>query len=211
MPQKKNPDAYELMRGKSGRLIGDLNAAAHHPQRPTSWLLQRSTGGQRTTLRRGRRRPRDARRTSGDAPYGSLRRRQDGCGPPGGSRWRRSSPTSLRGRGVPFREAHHAVGGWSGGAKSSGCRWRRRRQKNWRRHTPRSRNSRETYAAGSVSNKKSPGSTSPESVEAQLAAARRFLDDERPGERPGRGFPPDPVGYIMRRVDTPSGGQRECE
>src|SRR5918992_1051887 len=26
MPQKKNPDAYELMRGKTGRLIGDLNA-----------------------------------------------------------------------------------------------------------------------------------------------------------------------------------------
>ncbi|MGH3146585.1 MAG: argininosuccinate lyase, partial [Rubrobacter sp.] len=26
MPQKKNPDAYELMRGKSGRLIGDLGA-----------------------------------------------------------------------------------------------------------------------------------------------------------------------------------------
>src|SRR5215204_1905953 len=25
MPQKKNPDAYELMRGKTGRLIGDLN------------------------------------------------------------------------------------------------------------------------------------------------------------------------------------------
>jgi argininosuccinate lyase len=25
MPQKKNPDAYELMRGKAGRLIGDLN------------------------------------------------------------------------------------------------------------------------------------------------------------------------------------------
>jgi argininosuccinate lyase len=26
MPQKKNPDAYELMRGKTGRLIGGLNA-----------------------------------------------------------------------------------------------------------------------------------------------------------------------------------------
>jgi argininosuccinate lyase len=26
MPQKKNPDAYELMRGKAGRLIGDLHA-----------------------------------------------------------------------------------------------------------------------------------------------------------------------------------------
>src|SRR3712207_6759317 len=26
MPQKKNPDAYELMRGKAGRLIGDMNA-----------------------------------------------------------------------------------------------------------------------------------------------------------------------------------------
>ena len=26
MPQKKNPDAYELMRGKAGRLIGNLNA-----------------------------------------------------------------------------------------------------------------------------------------------------------------------------------------
>jgi argininosuccinate lyase len=29
---------------------------------------------------------------------------------------------------------------------------------------------------GSVANKRSPGSTSPESVEAQLGAARRFLD-----------------------------------
>src|ERR671917_236419 len=26
MPQKKNPDAYELLRGKAGRLVGDLNA-----------------------------------------------------------------------------------------------------------------------------------------------------------------------------------------
>src|SRR3712207_3354818 len=26
MPQKKNPDACELMRGKAGRLISDLNA-----------------------------------------------------------------------------------------------------------------------------------------------------------------------------------------
>ena len=26
MPQKKNPDALELLRGKSGRLIGNLTA-----------------------------------------------------------------------------------------------------------------------------------------------------------------------------------------
>ena len=32
MPQKKNPDAYELMRGKAGRLIGDLNAVLRHAQ-----------------------------------------------------------------------------------------------------------------------------------------------------------------------------------
>ena len=33
MPQKKNPDIAELVRGKSGRVFGDLMTLAHHDER----------------------------------------------------------------------------------------------------------------------------------------------------------------------------------
>jgi hypothetical protein len=31
MPQKKNPDSLELIRGKSGRVIGDVSTRGHYP------------------------------------------------------------------------------------------------------------------------------------------------------------------------------------
>ena len=37
LPQKKNPDVAELARGKSGRLIGHLNARARSPSRASRW------------------------------------------------------------------------------------------------------------------------------------------------------------------------------
>ncbi len=78
MPQKKNPDAYELMRGKAGRLIGNLNALLITLKGLPPRVLQGSPGGQGTALRFGGQRSGDARRTAGDAAYGPLPRREDG-------------------------------------------------------------------------------------------------------------------------------------
>ncbi len=44
MPQKKNPDVPELARGKTGRVIGDLNYAARSDERPAAGLQQRQPG-----------------------------------------------------------------------------------------------------------------------------------------------------------------------
>ena len=51
MPQKKNPDVAELMRGKTGRVYGDLVGAADHAQGPAAGLQPRPAGGQAAALR----------------------------------------------------------------------------------------------------------------------------------------------------------------
>ncbi|MEZ4610803.1 MAG: lyase family protein [Caldilineaceae bacterium] len=49
MPQKKNPDALELLRGKSGRLMGQMARADDHAQGlPSTW--QGFAGGQGAAL-----------------------------------------------------------------------------------------------------------------------------------------------------------------
>ena len=66
MPQKRNPDVAELVRGKTGRLVGDLVALLVDAQGPAADLQPRPAGGQGAGLRRGRhaaRRP--ARRSRG--------------------------------------------------------------------------------------------------------------------------------------------------
>ena len=49
MPQKKNPDICELVRGKTGRVYGDLVAPAHgdqgHPPSPTTRICRRDKEG----------------------------------------------------------------------------------------------------------------------------------------------------------------------
>ena len=44
MPQKKNPDSWELIRGKTGRIYGSLFALAHHLQGPALELSARFAG-----------------------------------------------------------------------------------------------------------------------------------------------------------------------
>jgi len=66
MPQKKNSDSLELLRGKSGRLFGNVNCFSwklsfsdkfpdgrifDDTQRPTLDLQQGPPGGQRTLIR----------------------------------------------------------------------------------------------------------------------------------------------------------------
>ena len=57
MPQKRNPDAAELVRGKSGRILGDLQGAAGRAEGPAARLFQGHAGGQGGRVRR-RRQPR---------------------------------------------------------------------------------------------------------------------------------------------------------
>ncbi len=177
MPQKKNPDAYELMRGKAGRLIGDLNA-----------LLVTLKGlplGYSKDLQEDKEPLFDA----VDAvllmlavlPEMLRTARFDAgrmAGAAGGFALATELADFLAARGVPFREAHRAVG-----------RLVRRCEE---LEVPLEEVPRGELAAahpeladlpeelltpqGSVANKRSPGSTSPESLELQLETARRFLD-----------------------------------
>jgi argininosuccinate lyase len=177
MPQKKNPDAYELMRGKAGRLIGELNA-----------LLITLKGlplGYSKDLQEDKEPLFDA----VDAVLAMLAvlpemlrtARFEGermAEAAGGFALATELADFLASRGVPFREAHHAVGRLV----------RRCEELNVSLEDV----SREELAAahpalselpdglltppGSVGNKRSAGSTAPGSVEEQLREARAFLE-----------------------------------
>jgi argininosuccinate lyase len=176
MPQKKNPDAYELMRGKAGRLIGDLTA-----------LLVTLKGlplGYSKDLQEDKEPLFDAVDTVlavlSVLPQMLRTARFDG------ERMARSArgfalatelADFLAAQGVPFREAHRAVGELVRKCEELGV--------------PLEEVSPGELAAahpaladlpgelltpeGSVANKRSPGSTAPGSVASQLQEARRFL------------------------------------
>ncbi len=177
MPQKKNPDAYELMRGKAGRLIGDLNALLI--------TLKSLPMGYSKDLQEDKEPLFDAvdavtsmlavlpemLRT---ARFDDDRMRLAA----GGFALATELADFLAARGVPFREAHHAVG-----------RLVRRCEELeipleevpdaelFAAHPALAEFPRDLLTPeGSVANKKSAGSTSPDSVEGQLREARRLLD-----------------------------------
>ena len=54
MPQKKNPDAAELLRAKAPRIVGAPRRAPRRDARPAADLQQGPAGGQGAPLRRGR-------------------------------------------------------------------------------------------------------------------------------------------------------------
>ena len=53
MPQKKNPDSLELIRGKCGRVFGALHVAFRHHEGPADDLQPRHAGGQGAAVRCG--------------------------------------------------------------------------------------------------------------------------------------------------------------
>ena len=176
MPQKKNPDAYELMRGKSGRLIGDLNALLI--------TLKGLPPGYSKDLQEDKEPIFDA----VDAVLAMLAvlpemlrtarfhgvRMEEAAG---GFALATELADFLAARGVPFREAHRAVGELVKRCEELEVGLGEIPQKELSAAhpalaelpgdllTPR----------GSVSNKKSAGSTSPGSVEAQIVRAKEFL------------------------------------
>ena len=110
MPQKKNPDPLELVRGKTGRAIGRL----------TGWLatMKGLPSGYNKDLQEDKEAVFDAERHARRVVDGNLRRDlatvaerfEDGDAPHPGCCWQRMWPTTSRSRGMPFRRAHEIVG-----------------------------------------------------------------------------------------------------
>jgi argininosuccinate lyase len=182
MPQKKNPDAHELMRGKSGRLIGNLNS-----------LLVTLKGlplGYSKDLQEDKEPIFDAvdavsamlavlPETLRTATFHPERMREAA----GGFSLATELADHLAARGVPFREAHRAVGELVRRCESRGVTLEEATDEDLTAAHPELESlPREVLTPhGSVANKKSLGSTSPGSVEAQLEKAREFLGYSQDG------------------------------
>ena len=93
MPQKKNPDSLELIRGKCGRVFGCAQLAVRHDEGPAHDLQSRHAGGQGAAVRR--RRPGggslemarvvvESARLESRSAAGRRRRELGGCNRPGG-------------------------------------------------------------------------------------------------------------------------------
>jgi argininosuccinate lyase len=180
MPQKKNPDAFELMRGKAGRLIGSLSALLI--------TLKALPLGYSKDLQEDKEPLFDAvdsilpvlavlpemLRT---ARFNGERMAQAA----GGFALATELADFLVTRGVPFREAHGAVGRLVRRCEEDDVPFEEASQEMLAGvHPALADLPRELLTPwGSVANKRSPGSTSPASVEAQLREARAYLEDFR--------------------------------
>jgi argininosuccinate lyase len=177
MPQKKNPDPLELVRGKSGRTLGHLVG------------LLTTIKGLPTGYNKDLQEDKEAVFDAEDTLGGSLAVVRSVIAALGINRHRAASAASglllatdvtdyLVGRGMPFRRAHEIVGALARKlvaesrdfASLSGEEWREASElfddDIVNRMTPRV----------SVDAKTTPQSTAPAAVEARLAEVRRWLD-----------------------------------
>src|SRR5215212_9295566 len=177
MPQKKNPDAYELLRGKTGRLIGDLNAVLV--------ILKGLPPGYSKDLQEDKEPLFDAVDSVllmlAVLPEMLRTARFDGdrmAEAAGGFALATELADFLATRGVPFREAHRAIGGIVRCCEELGVPLEEVPEEELATaHPALAGLPRELLTpAGSVANKRSPGSTAPGSVGSQLEEARRFLN-----------------------------------
>jgi argininosuccinate lyase len=176
MPQKKNPDAYELMRGKAGRLIGNLNALLV--------TLKGLPPGYSKDLQEDKEPLFD----SVDSVLAMLAvlpemlRTASFNGPrmkaaAGGFALATELADYLAAHGVPFREAHRAVGQLVRRCEELGVTLEEvPAEELTAAHPILAGLPRDLLTPeGSVANKKSTGSTAPASVEEQLERARKVL------------------------------------
>ena len=177
MPQKKNPDAYELMRGKAGRLVGNLNALLI--------TLKSLPLGYSKDLQEDK----DPLFDSVDsilsmlvvlpemlrtASFDRIRMREAA----GGFALATELADFLAARGVPFREAHRAVGQLVKRCEEKEISLEEVSTEELVGAHPALADLPQDLLTpeGSVANKRSPGSTAPDSVEKQLRRAREFLN-----------------------------------
>ena len=111
MPQKKNPDAAELLRAKAPRVSSSAADAARRPARAAARLRQGPPGGQGGAVRRRRHdRARASRRPSGCSP--GLRFDRERLAEAAADEMLAATDIAdlLVRKGMPFREAHGVVG-----------------------------------------------------------------------------------------------------
>jgi argininosuccinate lyase len=176
MPQKKNPDPLELVRGKTGRVIGRL----------TGWLttMKGLPIGYSKDLQEDKEalfEAEDTLRASVDATASVLR----GIALNRGAAGRAASGLLLAtdvadylvGKGVPFRDAHEIVGALVRKLLAEGRSFEDLTLEQWRRHSHLFESDVQTAvtAAASVARKRTPQSTHPDAVRASLAELRAWL------------------------------------
>ena len=180
MPQKKNPDPLELVRGKTGRVVG----------RAAGWLatMKGLPSGYNKDLQEDKEAVFDAERAAG----GSLQalatvvagleiRPGAGESAAGGLLLATDVADYLVERGLPFRRAHEVVGGIVRELLASGRDFAALTPAEWKRHH-------ELFdgdvaaritARGSVAARRTPQSTNPEAVRAALDGVRAWAAARR--------------------------------
>ncbi|MBP5189175.1 MAG: argininosuccinate lyase [Fibrobacterales bacterium] len=174
MPQKKNPDSMELIRGKSGRLAGDFVAMAT--------LVKGAPMAYSRDLQEDKEPVFDAARTASvmlDAMREALETAVWDV-----SRMREAMLPDLLAtdladllvkQGVPFRDAHHIVGSLVGKAARRRIPFTSLPPEEWEGVPEPKEIKRQLTFENSVARRDLPGGTGPNAVKAQLETARRLL------------------------------------
>lgn len=178
MPQKKNPDPLELVRGKAGRAVGTL----------TGWLttVKGLPSGYNRDLQEDKEAVFDAEATvssslaAAAAVVGGLRfarARAEAAA----SGWLLATDIAdyLVAKGIPFRQAHETVGAMVRELAAAGRDFSSLSPAEWTRFSPVFADdaARVISVRASVSAKRTPQSTNPEAVREALAELRRWLDE----------------------------------
>jgi argininosuccinate lyase len=177
MPQKKNPDPLELVRGKTGRVIGRL----------TGWLatMKGLPIGYSKDLQEDKEAVFEAEDTLGGSIgaaaiviAGLTLNRATAEEAASGLLLATDVADYLVGKGVPFRAAHEIVGACVRQLVRDRRTFDSMTLDEWRAHSPLfDADVREAItAAGSVSRKRTPQSTHPGAVAAALADVRRWIE-----------------------------------
>ena len=184
MPQKKNPDPLELVRGKTGRVIGRL----------AGWLaaMKGLPSGYNKDLQEDKEAVFDAE----DTVRGSLRAaaavvrtltldaaRAEAAA--GGLALATDVADLLVARGVPFREAHEVVGRIVRDLVADGRDFASLTPAAWRGYHERldADTAARVTARGSVAARRTPQSTAPGAVAAALRETRRWVDAQAQDHR----------------------------
>jgi argininosuccinate lyase len=177
MPQKKNPDPLELVRGKSGRVIGGL----------TGWLV--SMKGLPAGYNKDLQEDKEALFDAEDTWIGCLRAIASvihGLRPNTATSTRAASGLLLAtdvadylvAKGLPFRDAHEVVGALVRRLLQEDRSFDQLSLAEWREHSPLFDEDVRlaVTALASVQKKRTPQSTSPAAVAAALAETKAWLD-----------------------------------
>jgi argininosuccinate lyase len=181
MPQKKNPDPLELVRGKSGRVIGHL----------TGWLV--TMKGLPAGYNKDLQEDKEALFDAEDTWIGCLRAASSviaGLTPNAAASARAASGLLLAtdvadylvARGLPFRDAHEVVGALVRRLLNEGRSFDALSLAEWQQHSPLFGDDvkQAVTPLASIQKKQTPQSTSPAAVAAALADTKDWLARQLP-------------------------------